>query len=369
MSNKQALLVGPFPPPIGGDTVSTSNLARSRYWAEHGIVIKPLNTSAGDRVRLLGERYSVRDIARAFRIFARLSASLPRSDALMLWANSTFLCTAGIPILWFARILGKPYMVKLFGTALPDVLGRAGALRRGLVLANLKKAKNVLLQTKDLHEWCLREIGIGDADVVLFPNFIPDRLLGPLPELADPSGKCVFVGQIKREKGVFDIAAAVGDRADISCDYYGPILDRDREQFLSTVSRSDALFYRGIAEPGEITRIISRYDILLLPTYHIGEGYPAVILEAFAAGVPVITTAWRSIPDIVEDGVTGIIVPPESPGELGRAIDRLLSDRELYNAVRDGAHKVALSFSEERIVGGILLSRIERMWGEGGGDI
>jgi glycosyltransferase involved in cell wall biosynthesis len=360
------LLVGPFPPPIGGDTVSTSNLARSRYWAEHGIVITTINTSAGDRVRLPGESYSALDISRACRIFGRLLAVLPGSDALMLWTNSSFLCTAGVVVLWLARLLGKPYVVKLFGTGLADVLGRLGGLRRRQVVAMLKRAELVLLQTKDLHEWCLREIGGGRADIVLFPNFIPDRLLGPLPDAGNPSGRCVFIGQIKREKGVFDIMEAVGARGGVRCDFYGPIVDRDRERFLAEVSRSDAFSYGGIREPGDIKEIISRYDFLLLPTYHIGEGYPAVILEAYAAGVPVVASRWRSIPDIVEDGVTGLIVSPESPGELGRSIDRLMGDPGLYRAIRESAHRSALSFSEGRIVGEILVPRVEKLWGKRG---
>jgi glycosyltransferase involved in cell wall biosynthesis len=364
MSLKQVLLVGPFPPAIGGDTVSTSNLARSAYWAEHGIVIAPLSTSAGDRVRLLGEPYAVRDISRAFRIFGRLFVMLPRTDMLMLWTNSSFLCTAGIVVLRLARLFGKPFVVKLFGTGLADMLGRVGALRRRLVVASLQRAKLVLFQTKDLHEWSLRELGGGQADIMLLPNFLPDRYLRPLPESRDPSGRCIFVGQIKREKGVFDIIEAIGGRREISCDFYGPIVDRDRERFLSEVCMSDVVSYRGIAEPDDIMDIIARYDILLLPTYHTGEGYPAVILEAYAAGVPVITSRWRSIPDIVEDGVTGLIVPPESPGDLSRAIDRLVSDPGLYRAIRESAHGVALSFSEKRIVGEILIPQLEKLWEE-----
>lgn len=364
MSRKQILLVGPFPPPIGGDTVCTSNLARSRHWAERGIAVSTISTSAGDRVRLPGEPLSARDIVRAFRIMGRVLGALPRSGALMLWANSRFLCTVGSVILGCAWIIGKPSLVKPFGSSFVERYGGCGRLHRRFVRVMLRRASLVLPETNHLAGWFREEVRLEPGRIVSFPNFIPDRFLAPLPAAKEPSGACVFVGQIKREKGVFDIIEALRGRDDIRCDFYGPIVDRDRERFLSQVSESDALRYEGIADPGGIRELVARYDILLLPTYHPGEGYPAVILEALSAGVPVVTTEWRSIPEIVHDGVTGLLVPVTSPVELGRAIDRLLGDPVLYRGIRKRAYDAAASFSEERVIGGILIPRLERLWEE-----
>jgi len=361
MRRKRILLVGPSPPPVGGDTVSTSIIARSRYWDEREIEVMRVSTTAHDRLRLAGEPLSLRDVARGCRIVGRVFSLLPRAGALLLWTNSRFLCTAGIPILLLARIFRVPSVIKMFGTSFPDYFVTLEHSHRRAVLRLLRGADFILPETGVLAKWFVREAGLDASRVLHLPNVIPDALIGPLTDREGISGRCVFVGQIKREKGVFDIIEAFGAGGAFRCDFYGPIVARDREQFLSEISKSEALSYQGIADPEKVGETIGRYDMLLLPTYHGGEGYPAVILEAFAAGVPVVTTRWRSIPEIVEDGVTGLLVHVESPGELRAAVERLAADHALYTRVRKGAHYFVRSFSEERIVGGMLVPRVERL--------
>ena len=59
------------------------------------------------------------------------------------------------------------------------------------------------------------------------------------------------------------------------------------------------------------------------------EGFPLAILEAMAAGLPVVATAVAGIPEAVEDGRTGLLVPPEDPAALSAALLRLLRDPRL----------------------------------------
>ena len=361
MKIKRILLIGPSPPPVGGDTVSTSIIADSRYWEEREIQVIRVSTTAHDRLRLAGEPLSFRDIVRGCRIVARVLYLLPRVGALLLWTNSRFLCTAGIPILLLSRIFRVPSVVKLFGTSFPDYFDTLEPSRRRIVLRLLRGVNLVLPQTGELSRWFAREAGLDPSKILQMPNIIRDGLYGAIPEKRVESPVCLFVGQIKREKGVFDIIEALGGGDSLRCDFYGPIVARDREVFLSLISKSEVLSYRDIIDPEKIGETIGMYDILLLPTYHGGEGYPAVILEAYAAGVPVVTTRWRSIPDIVEDEVTGLLVPIESPGELRAAVERLVEDPALYARIRKGAHHFVRSFSEERIVGGMLVPRVERL--------
>jgi len=71
----------------------------------------------------------------------------------------------------------------------------------------------------------------------------------------------------------------------------------------------------------------SEIEILLFPTYH-QEGLPYVILESLASGTPLVTTEIGGIPDAVENGVQGVIVPPKNVNALADAIESLISDRE-----------------------------------------
>jgi glycosyltransferase involved in cell wall biosynthesis len=361
MEEKRILVIGPLPPPFGGDTVSTLNLSRSRHWKDRGMLVDVVNTSAGGGVRLAGEALGPRDLARGARILVSVLAALRRSDALLLWANSRFLCTLGIMIIRLARLHRTPIIVKPFGTSLIERFEGFPGPRRLRVKRGLAGADLILPETGVLRRWLVDDLGLEPSHIIQAPNFIPDELLAAEIGERAPGGRCIFVGQIKREKGVFDIIAALSEMDGIGCDFFGPIVDRDRDDFLSAVEGTANLSCKGVVEPEKIREVVTEYDILLLPTYHSGEGYPAVLLEAFAAGVPVVATDWRSIPEIVEDGVNGLLVPVRSPDALKDAVIRLASDAGLYRSVRMNAFRFVRSFSEERVIRDILIMRVERL--------
>jgi glycosyltransferase involved in cell wall biosynthesis len=68
----------------------------------------------------------------------------------------------------------------------------------------------------------------------------------------------------------------------------------------------------------DLDRLLPWLDLLVLPSFT--EGMPNVVLEAMAAGVPVVATAVGGTPELVVDGVTGWLVPPGNPSELARRI-------------------------------------------------
>lgn len=76
----------------------------------------------------------------------------------------------------------------------------------------------------------------------------------------------------------------------------------------------------------DAARLIAAADILALPSR--SEGFPQVPLHAMAAEVPVVATAVGGTPEVVVDGVTGRLVPPEAPEALARALDELLQSPE-----------------------------------------
>ncbi len=364
MKERRVLLIGPFPPVIGGDTVSTLRLFRSRYWKGSHIEVVGINTSAGDRIRLPDERLSAKDLSRAVRILFNAMVQIPRFDAVLLWANSRFVCTVGLVIILVSVFWRKPVIVKLFGTSLVERIHRFGTLWQRLTVFVLRATRFILPQTKAFADWLIKDLRLPPAQVRCFPNFIPDEAFHEQYAKKRFTGNCVFVGQIKKEKGVFDIIGAFKERDELRCDFYGGIVNRDRDSFLAEMAEAENLCYRGVIDPEEVCDVMGRYDAMLLPTYHGGEGYPSVILEAFAAGVPVVTTDWRSIPDIVENDVRGILVPIKSPQKILSALERLTSDQDLYDRVVANAFAYVRSHSEREIVGNKLIPWIEEIWAE-----
>jgi glycosyltransferase involved in cell wall biosynthesis len=363
MGTRNALLIGPFPPPIGGDTVLTLNISRSRYWGEHGITLECIDTSAGDRVRVPDERLGARDLLRGARIFLSFLKKLPRCGAVLLWANSRFILTEGLIILCCCDMLRKPIFLKVFGAFLARRILRLPWPLRKLALALVGRATYVLPETRALERELVEDCGIPKQRVLALPNFLIDASFAEPGPPKRFSGRCVFFGQVKREKGIFDIAEAIGGTPGVSCDFYGPVLERDREDFLREISRYPNLAYRGSIEPGVVSQVAMAYDVLLLPTFHTGEGYPAVILEAYAAGIPVIATDWLALGEIVENGTRGLLVPVHSPAKIREALDALFADEHLYESMRRNARAYVQAFSERVVLGTILVPRVAEVLG------
>jgi glycosyltransferase involved in cell wall biosynthesis len=92
------------------------------------------------------------------------------------------------------------------------------------------------------------------------------------------------------------------------------------------------------------------YDVAVLPSET--ESFPFVILEAMACRRPVIATNVGGIPDIVDDGNTGILVPPKDSDKLAEAIIKLLKDKELRERMGDaGRERFERLFTQERMLG------------------
>jgi glycosyltransferase involved in cell wall biosynthesis len=98
--------------------------------------------------------------------------------------------------------------------------------------------------------------------------------------------------------------------------------------------------------------ILALSTVFLLPSYW--EGCPASILEAMAAGVPVVATRVGGIPEIVEDHKTGLLIPPKDPDAICQAIIWISENpREVEVMVRGAKQQVAERFSLERMVSNI----------------
>ncbi len=131
------------------------------------------------------------------------------------------------------------------------------------------------------------------------------------------SKKFVFISQLFKTKGVDEILEASNSLPnDYQIDLFGPIKD---EKYTDEHFKNYKANYLGALKADEVLAKLKEYDVLLLPTYYQGEGYPGIIIEAFSIGKPVITTSWRSIPEIVTDK-TGVIVGCENIKALKDAI-------------------------------------------------
>ncbi len=99
----------------------------------------------------------------------------------------------------------------------------------------------------------------------------------------------------------------------------------------------------------DVPALLAGMDVLAFSSER--EGLSIAMLEAMAAGVPVVATAVGGTPELIEDGVSGLLVPPRAPSALAQALARLLADRPAAGRIsRAARERVAARFSLERMV-------------------
>ena len=104
----------------------------------------------------------------------------------------------------------------------------------------------------------------------------------------------------------------------------------------------------GWLDPPAIRDRLARAIALVLPSRR--ENYPLVLLEAMAAGVPVVATRVGGIPEMIDDGRSGLLVPPDDPGALAVALARVSTDEGLRGRLIEGGRVVAERHRWDRIV-------------------
>lgn len=210
-------------------------------------------------------------------------------------------------IFFYSRLFKKKFVFRMFGGNLIDLIESKPKFLVQLFFKSVIKSDLIFVETKHL----LSYISHYNSNVFWFPNV---RKNDNQPSRKKTFNKrFVFISHVKRSKGVeiiINVFKSLGN--DYKVDLFGPIKDNVLDVNKLSVNTT----YQGVLKPDEVLDTIDKYDVLLLPTFHEGEGFPGIIVEAYCKGIPVITSKWKSIPEIVQDGFTGYLVKPKSVEDL-----------------------------------------------------
>jgi glycosyltransferase involved in cell wall biosynthesis len=109
----------------------------------------------------------------------------------------------------------------------------------------------------------------------------------------------------------------------------------------------------------DIPAVTAAFDVAVLPSYREAQGL--TILEAMALSRPVVASRVGGIPEMVEDGVTGLLVPPHDPRALAAAIVRLLTDHPLADMVARAGHDLV----HDRFCVQLMVNAVQELYDEG----
>lgn len=241
-----------------------------------------------------------------------------------------------------ALAFGVPYVIHLHDGRLAEFRLGAGALTRAWLRFMLRHAARVVVLTRHWHD-LVREIEPA-ARISIIGNPVPVAAR-PQP-LRRPARTVLFIAWLQKEKGVLDLLAAmprvlsavpqarfvVAGRG-----IAGSETPASLRALAAQLGVDGALQLPGWVDARGKQELMRSADLYVLPSYI--EALPVALLEAMAAGVPVVATRVGGIPDVVEHGVHGLLVEPGDPEALARAIIALLTDDALRERLQLTAHR------------------------------
>jgi glycosyltransferase involved in cell wall biosynthesis len=328
MSRRRLLVIGPVPPPVHGVTVSTSlvlasEILRKRFVVEH------VDTSDHRTVANVG-RWDARNIMLGLGSLVRL-ANLLRGERGIVYVPLSQNAPAFIRDSFYihlARISGWTVVGHLRGSDFPAFYASSPSPLRRWIRLTLGRLESVAVMGLTL-VWIFDGL-IPRERIAVVPNGTPE------PAIASDArpGHVVFLGNLLRRKGVVQAVEAslkvIERNPDAVFTFAGAWEDEQlaRELQSRVIGACDSVRFVGTVLGHEKDELLASASILLFPPIE-PEGHPRVVLEALAAGVPIVTTDQGAIRETVTDAENGFVLPDSDPDALAQALEALLRDEVL----------------------------------------
>jgi glycosyltransferase involved in cell wall biosynthesis len=276
--------------------------------------------------------------------------------------------TRDIPLLLATRGKAAKQVIQFHGSS-PEVLLRPG--RRTFKAASRFLVSRcdaiMVLSTEEARDWgrfC------GQRDIYVVANPMVQRQVEGQAESdrssSPPSGveshTILFVGRLTRAKGLYELMDAVhllrSKHPDLPWRLViageGP--DSAPLHLLAQdLGLNGRVEFPGYVEGGRLDALYRSSSLFVLPSY--SEGFPTVITEAMAAGLPIVATGIRGIVDHLEEGVNALFVEPRDSLGLYLALERLLRDEELRRTM-SAANREKVKVFEPDAVGSQYVSTL-----------
>ncbi len=212
--------------------------------------------------------------------------------------------------------------------------------RRAALLHPVFAGARRVLSPTDFVRQAHRRMGLPVERAIIFPHGTepPDPPLPIRPERAPGPLRLGYVGSLNRQKGVHVLIDAVNRMADgtVRLTLYGnPDVFPDYVAALKARSTHPGITFAGVLGRADLWPRLAELDALVLPTLWY-EASPLVIGEAFAAGLPIVASRIGALPELIRDGVDGLLFPPGDASALSDVLQSLAGRQDIVAALRAG---------------------------------
>lgn len=279
--------------------------------------------------------------------FLRFLVALPSADVVHVHFSSDSSFVRKSYFIKAAHKFGKKIVLHQHGGDFKNYYGKElDAKGRKRVKNILEMGDVMLVLTKSWKDFFS---GIVDQSMIeVFPNGVRTVGHAASEELEKDYSKILFLGRICKDKGIDELLEAVEDiyksGRKVKLLVGGIFEERGyREKIASAGAFAE---YIGWVSGQEKDKYLQECGILVLPSYY--EGFPVSIIEAMLRRSAVVASCVGGIPDIIDDGINGLLVPAKDPKALEESLIKLIDDNKLAKELgENGRNKVVEHYSVE----------------------
>lgn len=241
-----------------------------------------------------------------------------------------------VPNIWgrvFGRIAGVPVILSSYRNAVAKQYERRLWRLSTCVVCNAAALEEILI----------RQHGVDRRRIAVIPNGVDVDYFQPHPEMRDSQPTIIFVGRLVDQKDPLNLLKGFRMVAEKLPEARLIVLGNGHlRDSMQAFIRSNGLRSRVSLLPGicDIRSHLRRAWVFALSSRY--EGSPNAVLEAMAAGLPIVATSVGGVPEILRDGQTGLLVEPGDPVALAHALTDLLQNQPLREAMGEKAREAVV---------------------------
>lgn len=256
----------------------------------------------------------------------------------------------GIAAVKFANNLKLPVAFWAIGSDVNDV-AKSNRINYYLSQQCIENSNLIFTESKDLenkiNQFSTKPVNVQTfykgIDISNFQNLhLEDDFLEKL-NLDQGKRYILFVGRLIYDKGIYELANVFHNITfkypELELILIGEEIEKENlQKIFMEEGLLNKIHFKGILSHKEVAYYMKISELLILPTW--AEGLPNVVMEAMAIGLPVVATNVGGIPEVLENGVTGLSVPAKDVEKLTESVIRMLEDQDLREKCVANAQKL-----------------------------
>jgi glycosyltransferase involved in cell wall biosynthesis len=338
-------IVAPVPPPLGGMALQAQALRQNLESDGIQAIVIPTNPGLPFFLMRIG---GLRTLLQAFAFVVRLFRIIPKVAVVHVMAASYFYFAARVvPAVLVARLFGRRVVINYRGGEGPRFFKTFGYVIRPLL-----RLADIITVPSHYLERCFAQLGLASKIV---PNLVDlDRF--KFHQRKNLSPTLLVTRNLEPMYNVLMALQAfeiVKRRySDASIDVVGKGGDESRLKAWVMGKNLEGVFFHGAVDNQEMPQYLQRADILLNPTNV--DNLPISLLEAFASGVPVVSTDVGGIPDLIDGAKAALLVQAGDYQQMAARVEELLANPDLVERLTISAHQLVQAYSWPKVRQGLL---------------